>query len=105
MKIKLVNDLLSVHNGTTDTKKCFYFKIIDSKNIEISSDFAVSALLGIEQEEYVSRLIKTFNNSYTIKKRELYLTFDNLSSLSEKELIDRFKEEFFSELISAKLSN
>lgn len=105
MKINLINDSLMTYGGLRNGKKCFYFEIVKNNKTEVSSDFAVSNLLGIEEKEYRQRLIKAFNRSYTMDKGELYLTFDNLNNLNTEDLINKFKEEFFSELITAQLSN
>lgn len=98
MRINLVNH--SIQN-----KECFYFEIIRREKSAVSSDLGVATLLNLNKEEYVERLIKAFNNSYMIVGEELYLIFDKLDFLTEKELKKRFEEEFCLELIPVKLAD
>lgn len=86
-----------------DSKKAYYFCILDSKNNSLYvSDSNIAELLGISLAEYRSRLFFNFSNYISQRDRMTFLTIKGGNQ--EDKTLKRFEKAFKDNFIMMALS-
>lgn len=83
-----------------------YFLLTEDDRPYVASDDFISKSLGIEVKEYHQRLVEKVVNEvdHIVDVNEAYFNLKENDEVGKKLLIDKFKEEFVTELISLNLS-
>lgn len=89
----------------TTSENLAYIEFYDDKKMmSINYDDDIAYTLGLELDEYKKRFRKIYDNRFIIglsENKDLYLSTEILKSIPRKKIIDKFKEEFYKELILA----